>query len=223
MSAEFNPATTPLYKLRYLAARERREMQQKHKAWIRQRYEELWRQRDAAVERRRAAAERQRQTALQHAALQKLVEAQQAAEALGLKVKIVLEQPEPAPAAAAGGGAAEGPKRPLSEWQTFMKRTGAAIAAADVHLVPGAADDVRALARFCSETWGAVNSAAAAGRWSATPDGLLVELAKAWNLGRWPSYDARDTWYKNAQAKWLEAGGAAAQAEFDAWRPSRGW
>lgn len=223
MSDEFNPATTPLYRLRQLAAQERREMQQKHKAWIRQRYEEIWRQRIAAVERRKAAAERQRQTALQHDALQKLVEAQQAAMALGLKVKIVLEQPEPAPAAAAAGGGAAQPKRPLSEWQKFMKRTGTLLSAEGIHLVPGAADDVRALARFCSETWSAVNFASAGGRWSTTPDGLLVELAKSWNLGHWPTYAEKKGWYEDAQANWLEAGGAAAKAEFDAWCASRGW
>lgn len=161
---------------------ERRAMLQRHREWLRLRRAELDRQAAAAAEKRQAAAKRD-------AALQALEQARAAAEALGLRITVTVEKPAPAAAAAAGGGAAGAYKRPLTYWQTHMKRVGTLLAANGVSL--GGREDVRALASFCSTlSYGARAGKSWEECWrtpgrqeAAIPDAVILELARRWIPG----------------------------------------
>lgn len=199
MSTITDPAHTALSRLRNEARREKRQlartlreemaalkrrhrdmrqaMRVQHMEWIDKRNAELVRQKAAAAEKRVAAAKRD-------AALQTLEQARAAAEALGLRITVTVEKLTSAPAALAGGY-----KRPLTYWQTHMKRVGTLLAANGISL--GGREDVRALAVFCSQ----LSAAAHAGKtweecWrvpgrqeAAIPDAVILDLARRWIPG----------------------------------------
>lgn len=207
MSAEFNPAFTPLYKLKQMAKQERLAMQEKHKAWKVARYAELSRQRQAAAE-KRAAAEAQRVAEeARQAALQKVIEAAQAAEALGLRITLTVSQPG-LPAAAAAGA----PKRPLTWWQQHMKRVGTLLTANGVEL----GSNLRLLAQFCSQLSSASHQGKAwwdcwktPGKYEAAlPDAAILTLARTWNPEEgYVAFTARAS-CEIARAEVAAAGGA---------------
>lgn len=134
----------------------------------------------------REAAVREREEALE-----KLQQMKAQAEALGLKVELKVELP-PLP-----------PRRPLSDWQLFMKRTAKILSDTGVEIQPGNRS-VKLLAVFCSVARRAAYLQIPAGYgWNGETPGLTDEKIVA--LARtWPGYtelfgvDKRRAWWEAA-------------------------
>ncbi len=191
-----------LYQIRRAHTQQRFDLKQKQKEELRELKEKHWEEVSdlsarqveevraffAKIDARRAAAVAEAQVAasaqkIREELVAKLKEAQAAAEAAGVKISLAIEMPAPPPTVRSS------PKQPLTEWQSYMKKTGELLSKNGVELHPGS-KDVRVLAVFCS-----------------------IMRASLWNITDWKSWGTRraltDDEILGLARSWHAAGGRA--------------